>query len=74
MSSDKAVLNGEPVFKGTRIPVRLIAAMLEQGADEDELLEGYPKLCMVISSFRELGLPRTRAGDDQSRWASAACH
>lgn len=42
--SDKAILNGEPVFKGTRIPVRLVAAMLEQGANEEELLEGYPKL------------------------------
>jgi uncharacterized protein (DUF433 family) len=44
VSSDKAVLNGEPVFKGTRIPVRLIAAMLEQGADQAEVLDGYPKL------------------------------
>lgn len=44
VTTDKAVLNGEPVFKGTRIPVRLIAAMLEQGADESEVLDGYPKL------------------------------
>jgi len=31
-------------FKGTRIPVRTIAAMLAQGADEEDLLNGYPSL------------------------------
>lgn len=41
---DKNVMGGEPVFKGTRIPVRLIAAMLDDGASEAEILDGYPKL------------------------------
>jgi uncharacterized protein (DUF433 family) len=40
----KGVMGGEPVFKGTRIPVRTIAAMVAQGADEADLLEGYPSL------------------------------
>jgi len=40
----KGVMGGEPVFKGTRIPVRMIAAMLAQGAAEAEVLEGYPRL------------------------------
>ncbi len=40
----KGVMGGEPVFKGTRIPVRTIAAMLAQGADEADLIEGYPSL------------------------------
>jgi len=40
----KGVMGNEPVFRGTRIPVRMIAAMLIQGATEDELLEGYPAL------------------------------
>lgn len=40
----KDIMGGQPVFKGTRIPVRLISAMLADGADEDEILEGYPKL------------------------------
>lgn len=44
VSRDKAVLGGEPVFKGTRIPVRLIASMLDEGADAEEILDGYPKL------------------------------
>lgn len=41
---DKQVMGGEPVFKGTRIPVRLIAAMLDEGASEVEILDGYPAL------------------------------
>jgi uncharacterized protein (DUF433 family) len=40
----KGVMGGEPVFKGTRIPARLVTAMIEQGAEEAEILEGYPSL------------------------------
>lgn len=40
----KDVMGGEPVFKGTRVPVRMVAAMLAQGATEGEILEGYPAL------------------------------
>jgi uncharacterized protein (DUF433 family) len=40
----RAILGGEPVFKGTRIPVRLIAAMLDEGISEGEILDGYPAL------------------------------
>jgi uncharacterized protein (DUF433 family) len=41
---DKETMGGEPVFKGTRIPVYGIAAMLDAGADVDEMLSGYPSL------------------------------
>ncbi len=44
VTKDKGTLGGEPVFKGTRIPVYGIAAMLEAGATADDLLSGYPKL------------------------------
>lgn len=44
IAQDKAVMGGEPLFKGTRIPVRLIASMLENGVSEEEILTGYPKL------------------------------
>lgn len=44
VAKDKATLGGEPVFKGTRIPVYGIAAMQEAGATAEELLSGYPKL------------------------------
>jgi uncharacterized protein (DUF433 family) len=49
----RAIMGGEPVFNGTRIPVRLIAAMLDQGASEPEILQGYPKL-----ELRHLALAR----------------
>lgn len=33
---------GTPVFRGTRIPVYLIADMVEKGSSIQEILEGYP--------------------------------
>lgn len=44
VTQSSEVMGGEPVFKGTRIPVRLIASMLSQGVDEAEILDGYPGL------------------------------
>lgn len=41
---DPETLGGEPVFKGTRIPVYAVVAMLAAGVDRDELLSGYPRL------------------------------
>jgi uncharacterized protein (DUF433 family) len=42
--SDPEIMRGTPVFKGTRIPVDLVADMLSQGATAEEILEGYPTL------------------------------
>lgn len=42
--SNPAIRGGEPVIRGTRIPVHLIADLVEQGAGERELLEDYPSL------------------------------
>lgn len=44
VDSDPEVMGGAPVFRGTRIPVRLVADMLEQGATAEEILDGYPAL------------------------------
>ena len=41
---DPEIMRGTPVFKGTRIPVDLVADMLSQGATAEEILEGYPAL------------------------------
>jgi len=41
---DPEVRGGDPVVRGTRIPVYLISDMLEQGAGEEEILSGYPAL------------------------------
>jgi uncharacterized protein (DUF433 family) len=42
--SDPEIMRGTPVFKGTRIPVDLVADMLAQGATAKEILDGYPTL------------------------------
>jgi uncharacterized protein (DUF433 family) len=42
--TDPEIMGGTPVFRGTRIPVDLVADMLAQGATAEEILEGYPTL------------------------------
>lgn len=41
---DPEIRGGEPVIRGTRIPVYAIADMLEEQASEQEILSGYPTL------------------------------
>jgi uncharacterized protein (DUF433 family) len=42
--SDKEVLLGKPIVKGTRISVELILDLLAAGWSESMLLESYPRL------------------------------
>ena len=64
---DKDTLGGEPVFKGTRIPVHGIVAMLDAGASAEDLLSGYPKLTerlldlarVWVSAHPRRGRPRS---------------
>lgn len=66
--SDPEILQGIPVYRGTRIPVELVAEMLVQGASVDKILEGYPALnrekinlaTLYISAFRRRGRPVAR--------------
>lgn len=68
VSSDRETMRGEPVYKGTRIPVRAIADMLSQGTAVDEILEGYPALTrdivelapMYVRAFPRRGRPAAR--------------
>ncbi|WP_346237968.1 DUF433 domain-containing protein [Niabella insulamsoli] len=48
--SDKEVLLGKPIIKGTRISVELILELLANGWSERQLLESYPALS--IDSLR----------------------
>src|SRR5690606_15308453 len=52
--SVKGVSGGEPVFRGTRIPVRAIAGMRAQGASAEEILEGYPSLTARMIDLAEI--------------------
>jgi uncharacterized protein (DUF433 family) len=42
--SDPDIMRGSPVYRGTRIPVQVVADMLSQGATPEEIVEGYPSL------------------------------
>jgi uncharacterized protein (DUF433 family) len=70
---DPDILGGEPVFRGTRIPVHLIATLLRQGSTETELLAGYPRLTaemigiapIYAEAYPPRGRPRTQSWQDQ---------
>ena len=42
--SEPGIRGGEPVLRGTRIPVHMLAELVKQGASAEELLEDYPSL------------------------------
>jgi uncharacterized protein (DUF433 family) len=66
--SDPEIMHGTPVYRGTRIPVELIADMLTQGAKPEEILEGYPALDrekvelapLYVQAFPRRGRPASR--------------
>lgn len=39
---DSEILSGQPVFKGTRVPVETLFVHLEKGVSLDEFLEDFP--------------------------------
>jgi uncharacterized protein (DUF433 family) len=42
--SDSEILGGDPVFRGTRVPVHSIAIWVDRGSTEKEILEAFPRL------------------------------
>ena len=44
MSQDPEILGGEPVFAGTRVPVKSLFDHLEAGDSIEEFLEGFPSV------------------------------
>lgn len=44
VSVDAEILGGDPVFRGTRVPVQLIATLVAEGSTEVALIEAYPRL------------------------------
>ena len=44
--SNKNILGGEPVIKGTRIPIKRLLYLVSQGHDLKQLHEVYPQLSM----------------------------
>jgi uncharacterized protein (DUF433 family) len=69
---DPEIMRGAPVYRGTRIPVDLVAEMLRQGADASEIVEGYPALdCekVELAPFYLRAFPR-RGRPIQRPWAA----
>jgi uncharacterized protein (DUF433 family) len=68
------ILDGEPVFRDTRIPVHMIADLVLQGGGEAELLEAYPRLTpemiqiapLYAAAYPLRGRPRTQPWHDQT--------
>jgi uncharacterized protein (DUF433 family) len=54
VQSDPEIMAGAPAFRGTRVPVYLIADMIEQGTPIDEILEGYPSLTGEMVEYGEI--------------------
>jgi uncharacterized protein (DUF433 family) len=77
--SDPEIMRGTPVYRGTRIPVELIADMLSQGASPDEILSGYPALDrekiqlapLYVQAFPRRGRPPSRPWAKLSRQLKA---
>ena len=44
LHSDKKILGGKPVIKGTRLSVTFILDLLKQGWKEEEIIENYPRI------------------------------
>lgn len=44
VTSDPKVLNGTPVFKGTRVPVRTLFEYLADGLSLEYFLESFPSV------------------------------
>jgi uncharacterized protein (DUF433 family) len=51
VESDPEIMAGTPVFRGTRIPVYLVADMIEQGTPIKEILGGYPSLTREMVEY-----------------------
>ena len=45
--ADNEILNGEPIVKGTRTPVRAIVEVWRQGVAPEEIIEHLPHLTLA---------------------------
>jgi uncharacterized protein (DUF433 family) len=55
--SDPEIVSGEPVFVGTRVPVRNLLDYLEGGESLDEFLEDFPSVTreQAVAFLEEAG-------------------
>jgi uncharacterized protein (DUF433 family) len=55
ITRDQNILGGEPVFRGTRVPFKVLTDYLEGGETLDEFLEQYPSVTreLAIAAIEE---------------------
>ena len=63
--TDREILGGEPVFRGTRVPVASLFEHLESDCSLDEFLENFPTVTRaaavaVLMGAQELTLEKAR--------------
>ena len=71
---DPEVMGGDPVFRGTRVPVHMIADILALGETEETMLESYPRLTaemlrlapVYASAYPLKGRPRKQPWHNQA--------
>jgi uncharacterized protein (DUF433 family) len=44
ITRDPDIMSGTPVFKGTRVPIKLLIDYLQDGSTLDEFLESFPSV------------------------------
>ena len=55
ITRDPDILGGEPVFRGTRVPFKVLTDYLEGGDTVDQFLEQYPSVTreLAIAAIEE---------------------
>jgi uncharacterized protein (DUF433 family) len=74
-------MGGDPVFRGTRVPVHEIAELVAQGSTQAELLDSYPRLTaemirlapLYANAFPLRGRVRRRASRGQQPIRRVRC-
>jgi uncharacterized protein (DUF433 family) len=72
VAEDPEALGGDPTFKGTRIPVHVVAKLIDEGATEADLREAYPRLTaemlrlapLYAAAYPLRGRPRKSSASD----------
>lgn len=64
ISRDSAILGGEPVFSGTRIPVRQVVDLFKRGATVNEVQADYPTLDAAAIEYARI---KARVGEGPGR-------
>ena len=65
ISLNPEIMSGEPVFVGTRVPIKTLMDYLIEDGNYEDFLIGFPQVTreMVIEALKELtqrGIPRAK--------------